>query len=253
MCKSLFPATTDIARWYSSNVGVACLASAKRGGGGGGGGRKLPLSTPATQAKVSAKDSNQAKTFFYDYFFQWIGYGIRRAAKGGPEGKDKRKSAKSEKTKGSVPFTTAIGMWTESLMVPFSFLLTLGARGFSCAVSSTQGTSYFEESIGKIRALFIWGSVRTYSWNTRPHGVYANPWPVHTKTLKRWKYDSIRHRACVILVVNDVWHHCFENLRFRPSTRKRETGVFKFEISTLESVFEKIRFRWSFSPDTRGR
>ena len=33
----------------------------------------------------------------------------------------------------------------------------------------------------------------------------------------------------------------FENLRFRPFTRKREVGVFK--ISTLESVFEKMRFQ----------
>ena len=42
----------------------------------------------------------------------------------------------------------------------------------------------------------------------------------------------------------------FENLRFRPFTRKRKAGV-SSKISTLESVFEKMRFRWPFSPDTR--
>ena len=104
------------------------MAGAKRGGGGGG--RKLPLSAPATQSKVSAKDSNQTKTVFDGYFFQWTSYGIRWAAKGGQEGKDKRKSAKSEKTKSSVSFTTTIAIWTESLMVPLSLPLTLGARGF---------------------------------------------------------------------------------------------------------------------------
>ena len=199
-------------------------------------------------------DSNQTKTFFDGYFFQWTGYGIRRATKGGPEGKDKRKSAKSEKTKSSVSFTTTIAIWTESLMVPFSFLLTLGARGFSCAVSGTQGTSYFEESIGKIRALFIWGSVHTYPFflNTRPHVAYSNPWPVHTKTLKRWKYDSIPHRACVIRVVNDVWHHRFPKISVFVRPHVNENPAFS-KISALESVFEKIGFRWSFSPDACGQ
>ena len=43
----------------------------------------------------------------------------------------------------------------------------------------------------------------------------------------------------------------FENLRFRPFTHKQEIGV--FQIATLESVFEKMRFQWPFSPDTCGR
>ena len=207
MCKSLFPATTEIARWYSSNVGVACLVGAKRGGGGGG--RKLPLSTPTTQAKVSAKDSNQTKTVFDGYFFQWTSYGIRWAAKGGQEGKDKRKSAKSEKTKSSVSFTTTIAIWTESLMVPLSFPLTLGARGFSVPrvlPTLRNQSGKLEHFSSNIR---LCPHVSGYFWNTRPHVAYSNPWPVHTKTLKRWKYDSIPRRACVILVVNDVWHHRF--------------------------------------------
>ena len=53
-----------------------------------------------------------------------------------------------------------------------------------------------------------------------------------------------------MLEVYDVRYDCrFENLRFRPSTRKRKAGV-SSKISTLESVFEKMRFRWPFSPDT---
>ena len=34
----------------------------------------------------------------------------------------------------------------------------------------------------------------------------------------------------------------FENLPFRPFTRKREAGVFK-NLHSLASVFEKMRFR----------
>ena len=37
----------------------------------------------------------------------------------------------------------------------------------------------------------------------------------------------------------------FEKLRFRPSTRKREAGVFK-------NPHSGVRFRWPFSPDTCG-
>ena len=44
----------------------------------------------------------------------------------------------------------------------------------------------------------------------------------------------------------------FENLRFRPSTRKRKP-TFSRIFNPLESVLEKMRFRWLFSPDTYGR
>ena len=46
----------------------------------------------------------------------------------------------------------------------------------------------------------------------------------------------------------DVWHDdiVFENLRFCPSTP--EVGILK--ISCLESIFENMRYRWPFSPDT---
>ena len=40
-----------------------------------------------------------------------------------------------------------------------------------------------------------------------------------------------------------------ENLRFRPSTRKWEGGVFK----NPNSGEKKMRFRWPFSLDTCGR
>ena len=39
--------------------------------------------------------------------------------------------------------------------------------------------------------------------------------------------DSIPDRACVILVVYDVFHYRIQNLRFRQSTGKREAGVFE--------------------------
>lgn len=32
--------------------------------------------------------------------------------------------------------------------------------------------------------------------------------PVYTKSANQWKYDSIPHGACVMLVVNDARHHC---------------------------------------------
>ena len=54
--------------------------------------------------------------------------------------------------------------------------------------------------------------------------VFESFSPVHVKTLKRWKYDSIPYRACVMLVVYDVWHHVV--LRFRPSTRINEKQAF---------------------------
>ena len=36
--------------------------------------------------------------------------------------------------------------------------------------------------------------------------VFESFSPVHTKTLKRWKYDTISYGTCVMLVVYDVWH-----------------------------------------------
>ena len=54
-----------------------------------------------------------------------------------------------------------------------------------------------------------------------------------------------------MLEVTMMYHMIvFENLRCRPSTSKPKAGV-SSKISTLESVFEKMRFRWPFSPDTR--
>ena len=74
--------------------------------------------------------------------------------------------------------------------------------------------------------------------------------PVHTKKLKRWKYKSIRRapypfrsmRHARSIMMYDI--NTFENLHFCLSTRKREASVFK--NPTLESVFEKMCFRWLF-------
>ena len=37
-----------------------------------------------------------------------------------------------------------------------------------------------------------------------PRSIFESFSPVHVKTLKRWKYDSIPYRACVMLVEYDV-------------------------------------------------
>ena len=37
--------------------------------------------------------------------------------------------------------------------------------------------------------------------------VFKSFSPVHTKKLKRWKYQSIPFGACVMLEVYDLWHH----------------------------------------------
>ena len=55
--------------------------------------------------------------------------------------------------------------------------------------------------------------------------VFESFSPVLTKTLQRCKYDSVTYGACVMLEVYDII--VFENLRFRPSTRKWKAGVFK--------------------------
>ena len=44
---------------------------------------------------------------------------------------------------------------------------------------------------------------------------------------KQRKYNSIPHRACVMLVVNDVLHHRIRKPPFSSSTRKQVASVFK--------------------------
>ena len=50
--------------------------------------------------------------------------------------------------------------------------------------------------------------------------------PIHTKSPKWWKYDSIPYRTCTMLVVYDVWLMfdiiIFKNLCLHPSTCKQE-------------------------------
>ena len=38
-----------------------------------------------------------------------------------------------------------------------------------------------------------------------PRSIFESFSPVHVKTLKRWKYDSIPYRACVMLVEYDLY------------------------------------------------
>ena len=53
--------------------------------------------------------------------------------------------------------------------------------------------------------------------------------PVHMKTLKRWKYDSIPNRVGACVNARSIWCDIIvvENLRFLPSIRKRKAEVFK--------------------------
>ena len=87
--------------------------------------------------------------------------------------------------------------------------------------------------------------VSVFVWKRRYFPSVFKKRRVHTKRIrivfacpyenaKQWKYESIPHRACVIVAVNDVLHHRNrENLRFRPFTCTRENSVFK-----------KFRFHW---------
>ena len=54
------------------------------------------------------------------------------------------------------------------------------------------------------------------------HLLFESLSPVHTKTIKCWKYDSVLYKACVMLVVYDV----------------RKAGVFK--IFTLAEDLERV-------------
>ena len=79
--------------------------------------------------------------------------------------------------------------------------------------------------------------LRRILWRIRI--VFARPHE-NTKTMeKQWKYD--------------VWHHRFQQLPFRPFTRKRQAGVFK--NSTLRTVFNarKYRLRVSGRKAKRGK
>ena len=95
--------------------------------------------------------------------------------------------------------------------------------------------------------------------NVSTRGVFELFSPVHSKLLKRWKHDTIPYWACVMLWYNDVVKWCcflmydiivVENLRFCRSKRKRKPGKPAFsKVSTLDSVFEKMGFRWPFQTE----
>ena len=56
---------------------------------------------------------------------------------------------------------------------------------------------------------------------------------------KQWKYDSIPHRACVMIWKMTYCIIVFENLRFRPSTNEKPAFS---KIFTPESDFKKMHF-----------
>ena len=72
--------------------------------------------------------------------------------------------------------------------------------------------------------------------STRPHVLYSKRFrqQSNTKTLKRWKYDSMRFVIYEIIV--------FENLRFRPYARKRISRRFQKSPLTPEGVLNRCLF-----------
>ena len=83
--------------------------------------------------------------------------------------------------------------------------------------------------------------------------VFESFSPVHTKTLKRWKCESIPYGAYVTVVVYYVWHRRMWKPRtvfVRPHGNEKRA----FSKSPLgRAFFEKLRIRWPFSPDKCGR
>ena len=75
--------------------------------------------------------------------------------------------------------------------------------------------------------------------------------PVHTKTRKRYPLLSMRHAT---MYVNDVFL-VYDIIVFETSIfvrpHEKEKPAFS-KLSTLESVCEKMSFRWPFSADTCG-
>ena len=80
---------------------------------------------------------------------------------------------------------------------------------------------------------------------SKKHGstrsIFKSFLPVHTKTLKRRKYYSIPHGACVMVVVYYLWHHRIRKRPSLPHSYINEEPAFS-KISTLESVFWKDAF-----------
>ena len=65
---------------------------------------------------------------------------------------------------------------------------------------ANQRNLMFKGPIHAYPDIFENGEFSSPQKNTRPHVAYLNhsPPPVHKKGPKRWKYDSIPSRACVI-------------------------------------------------------
>ena len=70
--------------------------------------------------------------------------------------------------------------------------------------------------------------------NARPQIAYLKRFCPSMKKQKLWKYDNIPYRACVMLLVYDFI--VFENLRFRPSTRRREASDIKHSHSVQRTA-----------------
>lgn len=47
-----------------------------------------------------------------------------------------------------------------------------------------------------------------------PQVAYSNRFRLSIQNAKQWKKNSIPHRACITLIVNDVLHHCIQKPPF---------------------------------------
>ena len=109
----------------------------------------------------------------------------------------------------------------------------------------------------KLVSGYFWKLISFYPFSKNAHPHVASSNRIHTKTLKRCNYDSIPYWACVMpwwFLMMYFW--CMTSSYSKSSVFVRSHLIEKpafWKISTLESVFEKMRFGWPFSLDSCGR
>ena len=85
--------------------------------------------------------------------------------------------------------------------------------------------------------------------------MYLNSFrPSTRKSWNGWNATNLDEHAQLPAARLDPipWRHHFQENSVFTHPREHSKTVFS-QISTLEDIFEKMRFRWPFSPDTRGR
>ena len=140
-----------------------------------------------------------------------------------------------------------------SVSVKLCLLLRLHLKFFednSAFVSYILVMMKFGELIDRYLNLRPSPHVSRYVWKRRSFSPFSRKNSNRFRTLKR--RDRIPYGACVMLEVYDVMTslHWKAFVFVRPHLNQKPAFS---KISTLENVFEKMRFRWPFSPDTCER